>query len=97
MTDFIIEDIGSIINGGLSYKWEKKPLISPVTGKEWGKIANATPEEVEQALETVQKNPVIRIPPYGRAQILELLAIDLLKEKEDIAEWITMEMGKPNT
>jgi len=95
VTDFIIEDIGSIINGGLSYKGEKKPLISPVTGKEWGKIANATPEEVEQALETVQKNPVIRIPPYGRAQILELLAIDLLKEKEDIAECITMEMGKP--
>ncbi|MCB1109880.1 MAG: NAD-dependent succinate-semialdehyde dehydrogenase [Chlamydiia bacterium] len=95
MTDFILEDIGSIVNGRLSYKGEKKPMVSPVTGKEWGKIFSATPEEVAEAIEVVQKHPRIPFPPYERARVLETIAIDLLKEKEDLAKCITLEMGKP--
>lgn len=94
-SEFRIEDIGSIVKGSLSYKGKKEPLISPVTGKEWGKIAAATPEEVREVIETVEANPVVELPPYARAKVLEAIALELIKEKEDIAQCITLEMGKP--
>lgn len=95
MDEVNIEDVGSIVGGSISYKGKKSPLISPVTGKEWGKIFSATPEDVQKALEVVEKHPHILLPPYERAKLLESIAIDLIREKEDIAQCIMLEMGKP--
>ncbi|MCB1107101.1 MAG: NAD-dependent succinate-semialdehyde dehydrogenase [Chlamydiia bacterium] len=95
MDEFILEDIGSMVNGRLSYQGDKHPLISPVSGKEWGKIAFATKEEIDEALQVVEEHPHLPLSPYERAALLESIANDLMADKEDIAQCITLDMGKP--
>lgn len=90
-----IEELASLVAGKIRYHTKKELLISPTTQKEWGKISYARPEDIEMAIDYVKKMPKIEYNPYERAEILHEIARDLQERKEEFAECITLEMGKP--
>lgn len=88
-------NIGSYIGDLWHLEGEIVPLISPTTGEQWGKLHLATDEEIAHAIEYVRKEPIINLPPHKRSEILRQIRQNLLTNKEDLAEAITLEMGKP--
>lgn len=88
-------NVGSYIGELWHLEGKVKPLISPVTGEEWGKLHLATEEEIAHAIDYVRKEPIIDLPPYKRSEILRQIRAALLDNKEDLAHAITLEMGKP--
>ncbi|NRA90110.1 MAG: NAD-dependent succinate-semialdehyde dehydrogenase [Simkaniaceae bacterium] len=95
MTDPKIEDITSIVDGKFTQRGKMEEMISPVTKTTWGNIASATDDEIQKALEVVQKNPKLELPTYLKSKILEEIADHMLSSKENLALCITIEMGKP--
>ncbi len=87
--------LGSYISGLWHIDGERKTLISPTTGEEWGMIHLATDKEIQHAIDMVKKYPVIDLPPHERGQILRNIRIEILDNKEDLAKCISIEMGKP--
>lgn len=88
-------NIGSHIGNQWHLKGEIKPLISPTTGEEWGKLHLATDEEIAHAIDYVKKGPVIDLTPHQRSDVLRQISQTLLEKKEKLAQAITLEMGKP--
>lgn len=89
------EDFGSYISSKWVLDGEEKKLVSPTTGKEWGKLHLATDHTIQQAIDSVKDNPIIALPPYERAEILWEIKKEILANQEELSKCITLEMGKP--
>jgi len=76
---------------------EVRPVINPYTGEKIGEQIICTPKDVEVALQATYdaKKKVAGIPAYERAAILKRAAERIRREKQRLAELISMEIGKP--
>ena len=90
---------GQFIDG----KWqqaEKKEtydVINPATEEVIGKASKASPIDVQKALVSAKKGLEVwrNTPPWERSYIIRKIA-DLMRErKNEIAKWLTLEVGKP--
>lgn len=88
-------NIGSLIGNLWHFDGEVKPLVSPTTGETWGKLHLATDAEIAHAIDYVRKEPVIDLIPHERGRVLRQIYHALLGNKEELAQAITLEMGKP--
>jgi len=78
---------------------EKDEIRNPYSGDVVDTVPRATPDQVEQCLAAAEigKREMAALPAYKRADILNRAA-DLLQERsEDLAQTISLEMGKPIT
>jgi succinate-semialdehyde dehydrogenase/glutarate-semialdehyde dehydrogenase len=90
---------GQFIDG----KWqqaEKKEtyeVINPATEEVIGKASKASSVDVDKALKSAEKGLKVwrNTPPWQRSYIIRKIA-DLMREKKnDLAKWLTLEVGKP--
>lgn len=80
-------------NGG----GERLPIFNPATEEQIGWLANASPEDLDQALEAAAKGFSVwrAVPAMERGKLLRKVA-DLLRARGDeIAPVLTREQGKP--
>ena len=90
---------GQFIDG----KWqqaEKKEtyeVINPATEEAIGKASKASSVDVDKALKSAEKGLKVwrNTPPWQRSYIIRKIA-DLMREKKNnLAKWLTLEVGKP--
>ena len=90
---------GQFIDG----KWqqaEKKEtyeVINPATEEVIGKASKASSVDVDKALKSAEKGLKVwrNTPPWQRSYIIRKIA-DLMREKKNnLAKWLTLEVGKP--
>jgi glyceraldehyde-3-phosphate dehydrogenase (NADP+) len=74
-------------------------VTDPYTGAELGRVARATPEQVEQALAAAARDrpAVARLSSRLRAELLSRLRERLTRDAEELAQLIRAEAGKPIT
>ena len=93
------EKFGQFING----KWqsagknETYEVINPATEEVLGHASKATPSDVDKALKSAEKGLKVwrNTPPWQRSYIIRKIA-DLMREKKNnLAKWLTLEVGKP--
>lgn len=74
-------------------------IINPATGKVIDTVPNAGPEDVELAVEIAKaaQKEWAKVPVYKRAEILREFLVLVEKNKEDLAQTLSMETGKPIT
>jgi acyl-CoA reductase-like NAD-dependent aldehyde dehydrogenase len=72
-------------------------VVSPATGKLLAKIPNASPDDVNRAVEFARKawDAWRLTPPFVRAAACHRIADRILARKEEIAAIISLEQGKP--
>lgn len=75
---------------------DRLPVINPYTGQKIGERIICTPADVDEALQAAYeaREKVAAIPAYERAALLKRAAERLKKEKQRLAELISMEIGK---
>ena len=90
---------GQFIDG----KWqpslsnETYEVLNPATEEVLGNASKASSKDIQKALVSAEKGLEIwrNIDPWKRSQILRKIA-DLIREKKDnLAKWMTLEVGKP--
>lgn len=86
---------GSLINGKMETEENATPHVSYVTQKEWATLHLANEDAIKRALTALEQPSLQRMTAYERASILNKIATLLLQNKEDLAQLITREMGKP--
>ena len=93
------EKFGQFIDG----KWKKSEkgetydVVNPATEEVLGKASKASENDVNKALKSAEKGLEIwrKTPPWERAKIIRKIA-DLMRERtNDLAKWLTLEVGKP--
>lgn len=87
---------GIFINGRWIEKKEKISVINPFTGEEVGTVGRAGTEDVEKAI-SASKEAFLNFkntPLFQRAEYLREIARRLERDKDQIAETITVESGK---
>ena len=72
-------------------------VVSPIDGAVIAEIPMASPEDVERAIQAAARNKEsFRLTSdVERAQLCHRIADEILKRKEELARWMTMEQGKP--
>ena len=90
-----MDTFGSLIDGNTEAVGSPTSHISYVTKKEWAKLHFVDDKGIETALNALQKPTLQMLTPYERANILQKIATLLIRDKEDLAHLITLEMGKP--
>ena len=90
---------GQFYNGGWHQSSDKSTyeVINPCNEEVIGDASNAKPEDVDKALESARLgfNKWKKTTPWERSKIIRKAA-DLIREnKETIAKWISLEVGKP--
>jgi len=72
-------------------------VINPARGEVIGKIAGATPEEIDQAVKSARSafRSWSRVPAKVRSQALHKLGDLIAKDAERMAQIMTLEQGKP--
>src|SRR5688572_16060687 len=70
---------------------------SPYDGREVGATANATPEQVDRAVQAAADvaREAAALPAYQRAAALDAVSSGLAARADDVARLITGENGKP--
>src|SRR5210317_583701 len=92
-------DIKMLIDG----KWttgtsgESDDILDPATHEVLGQVPHASIADLDQALEAAQRGFAewAAMSPFVRQQVMEQAARNMEDQKEEIARWCTMEMGKP--
>ena len=93
------EKFGQFIDGKwqASEKNETYEVINPANEEIIGHASKATPADVDKALKSVEKGLKVwkKTSPWKRSSIIRKIA-DLIREKQDVlANWLTLEVGKP--
>jgi succinate-semialdehyde dehydrogenase / glutarate-semialdehyde dehydrogenase len=92
---------GQFIDG----KWqqaEKKEtydVINPATEDVIGKVSKASSVDVEKALKSAERGFLIwkKFSPWDRSKIIRSIADLMRKKNNELANWMTLETGKPTT
>ena len=92
-------NFGQYING----KWQKSSdggtydVINPATEEVLGKASKATEADVDKALKSAEKGLKVwkKTPPWERSKIIRNIANLMREQKNDLAKWLTLEVGKP--
>ncbi len=93
------EKFGQFING----KWIKSSsgetydVINPATEEILGKASKANTEDINLALNSAQKGFEIwkNTSPWERSKIIRKISELIRKKKDTLANWLTLEVGKP--
>ena len=93
------EKLGQFIDGKWCQSSDKATydVINPATEEVIGQASKATVEDVNRALKSAEKGLSLwkKTPPWQRSYILRKIA-DMIRQKKDIlANWMTLENGKP--
>lgn len=72
-------------------------VISPVNGKKIGRVPLGTVDDIDSAVKAADasKHLLANMTVFGRAEILNQIADAVEKRKEELAELLTLEHGKP--
>jgi acyl-CoA reductase-like NAD-dependent aldehyde dehydrogenase len=91
-----MQDYGLFIDGAWSVTEEKISVINKATGREIARISAAGEAEVKKAVDAAEKAfRTVKLEPYARYEIL-LKASQLLKQNQKkMAEFLSLEVGKP--
>ena len=92
-------NFGQYIDG----KWQKSSdggtydVINPATEEVLGKASKATEADVDKALKSAEKGLKVwkKTPPWERSKIIRNIANLMREQKDDLAKWLTLEVGKP--
>ena len=76
---------------------KSEDVIDPATNEVLGQVPHASEADLDRALAAAQRGfeEWSNMLPFARQQIMEQAARNLEANKQDIARWCTMEMGKP--
>ena len=93
------DKFGQFING----KWVKSSsgetyeVINPATEEILGKASKANEKDINMALQSAQKGFEIwkNTSPWERSKIIRKISELIRKRKEVLANWLTLEVGKP--
>ena len=93
------EKFGQFING----KWQKSvsgetyDVINPATEELIGKASKANLKDIDLALHSSNKGFKVwkNTPPWERSKIIRKISELIRKKKEKLAQWLTLEVGKP--
>ncbi|MFZ0371268.1 MAG: aldehyde dehydrogenase family protein, partial [Halobacillus sp.] len=84
------------INGEWINTGDKLEVLNKYTQETYAEVAKASEKEVNQAVEAAQKAfNNNQMSPYKRYEILKRVSELLLENKEELAQNMTMEAGKP--
>jgi len=92
-------DLKMLIDGewtsGTSGEFED--VIDPATNEVLGQVPHASAADLDRALEAAQRGFAewSAMSPHARQQVMEQAARNLEDNKQEIAKWCTLEMGKP--
>ena len=72
-------------------------VVSPIDGAVIAEIPVASPEDVERAIQAAarNKNSFRLTSDIERSELCHRISDEILKRKEELARWMTMEQGKP--
>ena len=101
-THVIVPTVGAPARtpGGYCGTWmgsgRDQTVVSPVTGSPIGAVSNITPDEFETILSRCHAafSEWRRVPAPKRAEVVRALGDELRAEKEQLAQLVTLEMGK---
>ena len=85
----------------LAGTWVDSPdeliVVNPATGEEVGRTYLATPEQYDAAVTAAERafDVTRKLPSYERGRILRDLAAKVLEHREELAQIIVAEAGKP--
>ncbi len=93
------DKFGQFING----KWIKSSsgetyeVINPATEEIIGNASKACKEDIDKALQSAKKGFEIwkNTSPWERSRIIRKISDLMRKKNETLAEWLTLEVGKP--
>ena len=93
------EKFGQFIDGKWSQSSDKSTyeVINPANEEVIGHASKATSEDVNKALKSAERGLQVwkRTSPWNRSYIIRSIA-DKIREKQDVlANWMTLEVGKP--
>jgi len=80
-----------------SEKKETYDVINPATEEIIGKASKASPADVDKALKSAEKGFAVwkKFSPWNRATIIRKIADLMRKKNNELANWMTLETGKP--
>ena len=85
----------------LAGKWVDSPdvlvVVNPATGEEVGRTYLATPEQYDAAVTAAEQvfDTTRRLPAYERGRMLRELSALVAEHRDEMAEIIVAEAGKP--
>jgi acyl-CoA reductase-like NAD-dependent aldehyde dehydrogenase len=87
------------IGGELHTSSEATPINNPFTNSELARVYQAGKDHIEEAIRSAQQafSVTSQYSSYERAEILRSIAVQLYQRKEEFAQHITAEAGKPIT
>ncbi|MEN3039286.1 MAG: aldehyde dehydrogenase family protein [Candidatus Kryptonium sp.] len=85
------------INGEWRTSPRKIQITNPFNNQTVGEVYLASPDDLEDAVISAQSafEKTRVLPSYKRSEILEFISNEISKRREEFAEMITKEMGKP--
>ena len=90
---------GQFIDGKWQQSESKKTydVINPATEELIGRASKASPKDVDNALRSAQKGFLVwkKYSPWDRSKIIRNIADLLRKKNNELANWMTLETGKP--
>ena len=88
---------GLFVDGGWVEGERRLEVHNPYDGRLAGTVADATPGELDQVLDSSQRGfgKWSAMPAHARADVLFAAAAALERRSEDVAQTITVELGKP--
>jgi len=80
-----------------SEKKETYDVVNPATEEVIGKASKATSVDVDKALKSAEKGFSVwkKFSPWDRAKIIRKISDLMRKKNNQLAEWMTLETGKP--
>lgn len=75
------------------------PVVDPFTGKSVAQVAQATESDVEEAVASTSGSAAVmaQLPGHARYNMLQQIAALLYRRRDECAQTITAEAGKPIT
>ena len=94
-----IKDINSGVTTGTEWfdvHGDITTSVSPIDGKEIGKVKNATIDDYEHLIQKAQEAFKVwrEIPAPERGEIVRQMGLAIRDAKEDLGKLVTIEMGK---
>ncbi len=93
----MVKEYSFLVGGERRSSAERVEIRSPYDQQVIGIVSYASPQDAEEAIARAASafETTRRLPSYARADILRRVANELAARKEELAELITLEAGKP--
>jgi acyl-CoA reductase-like NAD-dependent aldehyde dehydrogenase len=94
-----MREIGPFINGAWHEGAGKITIRFPFDGSAVARVGRASPEQLRAALDAAAaaRGPMAALPPHQRAAILERAATEVAARRDELAQVMVEEAGKPRT